>query len=384
MAEPRDRGGRAPEPKPQGDDLGKGRTRAVVKRRSIRGLRKITLVELGPFTLRLAAMLDAGLPLIQGLEALSEQTANMEFQRVIKEISSRVESGDSFAEALSRYRELFGDLYISMIRAGEMSGSLAEVTARLGSYLESSGKLRRRVKSAMTYPVIVMGLATILTLAMLIFIVPTFAKIYGDFGAKLPRATQFLMDVSNVIRHQAPIVLAVMGAIYYALKRFRRTDHGALVWDRYVLKAPVAGPLLEKIALARMSRTFASLIRSGVPILRTMEIVGEASGNKHIGKSLVDAGREIEAGAGLAASLKKCGQFPPMVIHMVSAGEKTGNVDGMLEKVADFYDDEVTNALESLSSMIEPLLMAFLGIVIGGIVICMFMPIFKMHEIVKV
>ena len=359
------------------------RTPAAAKGHKVRGLRKIKLVELGPFTLRLAAMLDAGLPLIQCMEALSEQTQNLEFQKIIKHISGRIEAGDSFAEALATYEIVFGDLYISMIRAGEMSGALAEVTLRLGSYLEASMGLRRRVKSAMTYPVIVMGLAGVLTVAMLIFIVPTFASIYEDFDAELPKATQFLVMLSDLLKHQLPVVAVVAGALWYALKRFRGTENGALLFDRYVLKAPVAGALIEKIALARMSRTFASMIRSGVPILRTVEIVGSATGNKFLERAIMRSGHEIEGGLGLAESLKKCGDWPPMLLHMVSAGEKTGNVDGMLEKVADFYDDEVSNALESLSSMIEPLLMAFLGIVIGGIVVCMFMPIFKMHEIVS-
>ena len=328
-------------------------------------------------------MLDAGLPLIQCMEALSEQTQNLEFQKVIKTVSARIEAGDSFAEALGTYEVVFGELYVSMIGSGEMSGALAEVTQRLGSYLEASMGLRRRVKSAMTYPVIVMGLAGVLTIGMLVFIVPTFASIYEDFDAELPKATKFLMFLSDLLKKRLPIVAVVCVFIWWALKRFRSTEQGALLFDRYVLKAPVAGALIEKVALARMSRTFASMIRSGVPILRTVEIVGSATGNKFLEASLIRSGTEIEGGLGLAESLKKCGDWPPMLIHMVSAGEKTGNVDGMLEKVADFYDDEVSASLESLSSMIEPLLMAFLGIVIGGIVVCMFMPIFKMHEIVS-
>jgi len=352
------------------------------RRRKVRGMRKIKLTELGPFTQKLAAMLDAGLPLIQGLEALSEQTENKEFQRVINDLRGRVEAGDSFAEALSYYVDLFGDLYVNMIRAGEMGGGLAEVAARLASYLEVSAALRRRVMSAMTYPVVVMILATILTIAMLVFIVPTFASIYADFGAKLPGPTQMLMNISLILRRHSPIALIVVAALVFSLHRLKKTERGAFLFDQYLLKSPVAGQLVQKIALARMSRTFASLIRSGVPILRTMEIVADATGNRFIGSSLARCGSEIEGGSNIASSLKRSGRFPPMVIHMIAAGEKTGNIDGMLEKVADFYEDEVANSLESLSSMIEPLLMAFLGVVIGGIVICMFLPIFKMHELV--
>ena len=353
------------------------------RRVRIRGLRKIKNTELGPFTQKLAAMLDAGLPLIQCMEALSEQTDNPEFRKIIISLKERIEGGDSFAEALRRYDMLFGDLYVNMIQAGEIGGGLSEVTERLASYLEASASLRRRVKAAMTYPVIVMVLAMILTIAMLVFIVPTFAEIYKDFDATLPGPTQMLVKISEILRGYAPWVLLAGGAAGYGLHRFKKTEQGGLIFDRYVLRSPVAGPLIEKIALARMSRTFASLVRSGVPILKTLEIVSQATGNKYIGKALSRCEGDIEGGANIASSLKSTNQFPPMVIHMIAAGEKTGDIDGMLEKVADFYEDEVTNSLESLSSMIEPLLMAFLGVVIGGIVICMFLPIFKMHEIVQ-
>ncbi|MFA5203269.1 MAG: type II secretion system F family protein [Lentisphaeria bacterium] len=348
----------------------------------LRGIGKMRKLDLCPFTQRLAAMLDAGLPLVQAMDALAEQSANPNFQKVVKEISGRIEAGDSFAEALERYKELFGDLYISMIRAGEMGGGLAEVAGRLAKYMETSAAMMRKVKSAMTYPIVVMALAFVMTTGMIIFIVPVFAGIFADFGAQLPKPTQILLNISNVLRRDSPVVVAVAAVAIYLFRRFLRTEHGALVFDRWVLKAPVAGQIIMKVSMGRMARTFASMIRSGVPILRSMEIVAQASGNKYIGAAIIAASKKIEGGSPLASALKDSGQFPPMVLHMIAAGEKTGNVDGMLEKVADFYEDEVANALESLSSMIEPLLMAFLGIVIGGIVICMFMPIFKMNEIV--
>ncbi len=361
----------------------RSRTGAASGQRKVRGMRKIRLHELGPFTQKLAAMLDAGLPLIQCLEALSEQTENVEFRKVVHTLRERVEAGDSFAEALGHYQELFGDLYVNMIHAGEMGGGLAEVSSRLAAYLEASSALRRRVISAMTYPVVVLVLAALLTVGMLIFIVPTFAGIYEDFGATLPGPTQMLLNVSVFIREQSILGLVAVAVVVYTIRRLKKTERGSFLFDQYLLRAPVAGQLVEKIAIARMSRTFASLIRSGVPILKTLEIVAQATGNKYIGTSLAHCGQEIEGGSNIASSLKRTNKFPPMVVHMVAAGEKTGNIDGMLEKVADFYEDEVTNSLESLSSMIEPLLMAFLGVVIGGIVICMFLPIFKMSEIVS-
>jgi type IV pilus assembly protein PilC len=357
---------------------GRGSQRPV----RLRGIGKMRKLDLCPFTQRLAAMLDAGLPLVQAMDALAEQSSNPNFQRVVKDISARIEAGDSFAEALERYKELFGDLYISMIRAGEMGGGLAEVTARLAKYMETSTAMVRKVKAAMTYPIVVMALAFVLTTGMILFIVPVFAGIFADFGAKLPGPTQVLVEVSNILRHDALVVVIVTGFCIYMFRRFLRTEKGRLLFDRWILKAPVAGQLILKVSMGRMARTFASMIRSGVPILKSMEIVAKASGNMYIGNAILAASKKIEGGSALAVALKECGQFPPMVLHMISAGEKTGNVDGMLEKVADFYEDEVANSLESLSSMIEPLLMAFLGTVIGGIVICMFMPIFKMNEIV--
>ncbi|MEI8078407.1 MAG: type II secretion system F family protein [bacterium] len=348
----------------------------------LRGIGKMRKEDLCPFTQRLAAMLDAGLPLVQAMDALAEQSSNPHFQRVVKDLSARIEAGDSFAEALERYKELFGDLYISMIRAGEMGGGLAEVAARLAKYMETSTAMVRKVKAAMTYPLVVMALAFVLTTGMILFIVPVFAGIFADFGAKLPGPTQVLVTVSNILRHDALVVAIVVGFGIYMFRRFLRTDRGRLLFDRWILKAPVAGQLILKVSMGRMARTFASMIRSGVPILKSMEIVAKASGNQYIGNAILAASKKIEGGSALAVALKESGQFPPMVLHMIAAGEKTGNVDGMLEKVADFYEDEVANSLESLSSMIEPLLMAFLGVVIGGIVICMFMPIFKMNEIV--
>jgi len=348
----------------------------------VRGSGRIRRKELGSFTRRLSAMLDAGLPLIQCLDALSEQTQIPEFRRVILAIRQKVEGGSSFAEALFHFDKLFGELYVNMIRAGELGGSLSEVTERLASYLEASAALRRKIISAMMYPVVIMLLAGTLTICMILFLVPTFADIYKDFGAELPGPTQVLIIISEIIRHQAPLVFGVLAVLIFIFVRFKKTETGGLKIDQGCLKLPVFGNLIEKIALARFSRTFASLLRSGVPILRTMEIVSTATGNKYIGKALAGCAPEIEGGSDISMSLKKTKAFPPMIIHMVSVGEKTGNIDGMLEKIADFYEDEVATTLEGLSSMIEPLLMAVLGVVIGAIVVAMFMPIFSMHQLI--
>jgi len=353
------------------------------KSKRIRGIGRMKKKDLCPFTVKLAAMLDAGLPLVQSMEALSEQCVTPEFSEVVVYLRERIESGDSFAEALQYYKPLFGDLYISMIQAGEIGGGLAEVTTRLGVYMEASQALVRKVKSALTYPVIVLLIASVLSALMILFVVPQFASIYDGFDAKLPAPTQFLINVSDYVKSKVLMVIVVSAVWIYIMITLKKTEQGGMIWDRFILKAPVAGNLIEKIALARMARTFASMLRSGVPILRTLEVCAQAMGNKHLGLAMTHAGKGIEGGSGIAESLAKENIFPPMLLHMVRAGEKTGNVDGMLEKVASFYEDEVANLLESLASMIEPLLMAFLGIVIGGIVICMFLPIFKMGEIVN-
>jgi len=359
-----------------------GAVSAKRKVRRLKGVGRMRKLDLCSFTQKLAAMLDAGLPLVQCMDALSEQTITPEFKLVVKDIGARIEAGQSFSEALEQYKELFGDLYVSMIRAGEMGGGLSEVTARLATYMENSMAMARKVKSAMTYPVMVLGLAFILTTGMILFVVPVFKKMFEDFGGTLPAPTQMLIDFSDLLKKYSPLfIIGIFFAVYF-FRKWLRTDQGALTFDRNVLHAPVAGPLVEKVAMARFARTFSSMIRSGVPILKCMEIVSQATGNRFIGQSVLAAGSKIEGGLPLAKALMESGKFPPMLLHMIAAGEKTGNVDGMLEKVAEFYEAEVEAAMDSLSSMIEPLLMAFLGVTVGGIVICMFMPIFKLSSVV--
>ena len=364
-------------------NVASGTASAKKKVRRLKGVGRMRKLDLCSFTQKLAAMLDAGLPLVQCMDALSEQTITPEFKVVVKDIGARIEAGQSFSEALEQYKELFGDLYVSMIRAGEMGGGLSEVTARLATYMENSMAMTRKVKSALTYPVMVLGLAFILTTGMILFVVPVFKKMFEDFGGTLPAPTQMLIDFSDLMKSfWAVFIYAGIGVGIYFIRKWLRTDVGAMTFDRHVLRAPIAGPLIEKVAMARFARTFSSMIRSGVPILKCMEIVSQATGNRFIGQCVLAAGNKIEGGLPLAKALMESGKFPPMLLHMIAAGEKTGNVDGMLEKVADFYEAEVESAMDSLSSMIEPLLMAFLGVTVGGIVICMFMPIFKLSTVV--
>jgi type IV pilus assembly protein PilC len=356
---------------------------AALKRKKTPGSKKIRLKELPTFTRQLGAMLSSGLPVVQTLTALEEQNTNKVFRNVIMGVRTQIEAGAAFSEALQQYPDIFDDLYVSMLRAGESGGLLAETTTRVANFLESWLRLRRKVKSAMMYPSIVMTVALLLAAGMIIWIVPVFASIYADFGAALPGPTQFLVNVSNAIRRNVILVVGGLVVLAVGFAKFRRTEKGAYMWDAFRLKFPLLGELARKVALSRFASTFAQLTRSGVPILQTMEIVAYATGNKVLGKIILDARATVERGEPLSAALDKSKAYPRMMIHMLSAGEKTGKVDEMLQKISEFYADEVETALAGLTSLIEPLLIVFLGVVIGGIVICMFMPIFKMSEIVN-
>ena len=347
------------------------------------GARKIVLNDLPMFTRQLGAMLSAGMPLVQTLSALEEQIPNKVFKQVVAGIRLQIEGGAMFSEALGQYPSIFNELYVSLIRAGESGGILTESTEQIASFLEANGKLRRKVKSAMMYPAIVMSLALVLALGMITFIVPVFAGIFADFGAQLPGPTQFLVNLSNLIRHNGVIVIIVLAVLVTFFQRYRKTPQGAYQWDHFRLNFPILGVLARKIAVARFASTFAQLLHSGVPILKGLEIVATATGNRVLGKVLLDSRACVERGEPLSTALRQNKQFPPILIHMLAAGERTGKMDEMLKKIAEFYDDEVSASLAGLTSMIEPLLMIFLGVVIGGIVICMFLPIFKMGEIVN-
>lgn len=346
------------------------------------GAKKIRLKELPTFTRQLAAMLSAGLPVVQSLDALQDQVGHREFKKVIDAVKTRVEGGESLTEAFSHYPDVFDDLYVNIMKAGETGGMLAETSARVAGYLEDAARLRRKVISAMMYPAIVSLVAVLLTTGMIIWIVPVFGEIYSDFGAKLPGPTQMLMNVSDFMREYIVYFVGVVTALCVAVARYKKTERGALMFDKMALKFPVFGELTLKVAISRFALTYAQLMRSGVPILTALETVSHAVGNRVLGNTILEARDCVERGENLSVRLKKDPNFPPMLHHMLSAGEKTGQVDDMLDKVAEFYDDEVESMLAGLTSLIEPLLIVFLGVMIGGIVLCMFLPIFKMHEIV--
>ncbi len=343
----------------------------------------VALADLVVFTRQLATMIDAGLAMVQCLQTLAEQTTNKIMRDVIKDVCTRVEGGDSFSQALTKHPKVFTRLYFSMVDAGEKGGLLAEVLARLATYLENTARLRKKVKSAMMYPVIVTVIAIAITTFLLVRVVPVFGTIYAGFGAKLPGPTQFLIELSNILKSNIIFIIPALALLVYGWFAYIKTKPGREFWDRTRIALPIFGPIAHKICLARFTRTLASLVRSGVPILEVLNIVANTVGNVVMEKAIRVASSDIERGEGISAALGKHPVFPSMIIRMMTAGEQTGKIDAMLERVADFLDEEIETTLSGLTSLIEPLLIVFLGVVIGGIVVCMFLPIFKMSEIIN-
>jgi type IV pilus assembly protein PilC len=342
---------------------------------------KLPLGELALFTQQLASLLVAGLPLVQVLEALQDQTEDQCFRIVIRDVRLDISSGNSFSAAVKKFPRSFPTLFISMVEAGEASGALAEILSKVASYFEASVKLTKKVKSAMTYPLAVICLAIALVNVLLIFVIPVFAAMFADFGAKLPTPTQMLIDLSNFMKsYWWAIGLGAFG-IFKGIQKFVSTPNGRRAKDQFLVKAPIFGNLIHKIALSRFCRTYATLIRSGVPILRTLEIVSSASGKVQIEDACLEISRHVSQGGQVSEVLAANAFFPPMMKHMVKAGESTGNVDGMMNKIADFYDTECEATVSALTSLIEPLLIVFLGVVVGGIVMAMFLPIFQLGAV---
>jgi type IV pilus assembly protein PilC len=344
---------------------------------------RVGLADLVIFTRQLATMIDAGLAMVQSLQALSEQTTNKIMRDVIRDVCARVESGDSFSEALKKHPKAFSRLYVCMVAAGEQGGLLAEILARLATYLENSARLRKKVKSAMMYPTVVTIVAILITIFLLVKVVPVFGEIFTSFNATLPAPTQYLINISNLVKKYFILFGLAAGAAGYGWFYFIKTPTGRWFWDSRRIKLPIFGVIAHKICLARFTRTLASLIRSGVPILEVLQIVSQTVGNVVMEKAVKTAANDIERGEGISVALAKHPIFPSMVIRMITAGEQTGKIDNMLERVADFLDEEIETTLSGLTALIEPILIVFLGVVVGGMVICMFLPIFKLPEIVN-
>lgn len=345
--------------------------------------KKIKLQELTIFTQQIAAMLEAGLPLVSALEALEEQTESPVFQIIIRNVRNEVSAGRSFSDSCKDYPRAFPNLFVFMVEAGEASGNLAEILDKTSTYFEDTVKLMKQVKGALVYPAVVIGLAIILVNVLLVFVIPVFADMFKDFGADLPKPTQLLIGLSDFLKSYIIFLIIGVVAFFMLSKRFFATPKGRVIKDNIIIKLPVVGDLTRKVNLSRFCRTYAILMRSGVPILKTLDIVASASGNTYVERACKNISRHISAGGQVSDILSEDPYFPPMIKHMSRAGEQTGNVDGMLVKVADFYDAEVETLVAALTSLMEPLLITFLGVVIGGIVMAMFLPIFQLSSVVQ-
>lgn len=345
--------------------------------------KKVHETDLVLFTRQLATMVDAGLPITTGLTALFEQCDPRKqagLRRIIGEITAVVQNGGTFTEAIMKHPRIFNRLYVAMVRAGEAGGLFAEILSRLATFLEASARLRKKIKSALTYPVVVLSLAFTITAFLIVFCVPTFGEVFADMGGTLPGPTQFLIDLSDFVRGSWYIIILGIMSVIFGWKAFVRSKSGGRLWDQWQLKLPVFGPLLRKVAMTRFARTFAQLIRAGVPILEVMDIVGDTSGNSVVTDAIKEVSSDVEKGDHLSAGMSRQPIFPPMLVRMVSAGEQTGKIDAMLEKMADFWDEEIEAMLATLTSLLEPILIVTLGIIVGSIVICLFLPIFKLGD----
>jgi len=344
--------------------------------------RKVKQRAIAIFTRQLATMIDAGLPLVQSLEILSSQQEHKLFKTIIREIREDVESGSTFAGALKKHPATFNDLYTNLVVAGEEGGILDNILTRLANYIEKAEALKKKVKSALVYPSTIVGVAVIVVLILMIFVIPVFESMFKSAGQTLPLPTLVVITISTLIKKYIIIVLPAFALLIYLLRRYHQTENGRAVIDHLLLKLPVFGPLFQKIAVARFSRTLSTLVSSGVPILDGLTIVSKTSGNKTIETAILNARASIREGETIAEPLNRSGMFPPMVIQMISVGESTGALDSMLSKIADFYEEEVDVAVANLTSLLEPFLMVFLGVVIGGVVISMYLPIFSMASAV--
>jgi type IV pilus assembly protein PilC len=344
---------------------------------------RVGLKDLVVFTRQLATMIDAGIAVVSCLAGLAKQTKGKIMRDVIDDVRARIESGDSLSDALTKHPKVFNKLYVCMIDAGEKGGMLAEVLTRLATYLENSARLRRKIKSAMMYPTIVTIVAVGITIFLLVKVVPVFKEIFDSFKGKLPGPTMALIDVSEFVQSWIIPILMAMGGAVYGWLYFIKTPQGRAFWDTYRIRLPIFGGIAHSICLSRFANTFSALIRSGVPLLSVMDTVSKACGNVVMERAVNAAIKDIEHGETISSSLAKHAVFPDMIIRMISAGEETGKIDTMLERIAKHLDEEIETVLAGLTSLIEPILIVFLGVVVGGIVICMFLPIFKLSDLVS-
>ncbi|HUL59213.1 MAG TPA: type II secretion system F family protein [Anaeromyxobacteraceae bacterium] len=343
----------------------------------------ITTKDILVFTRQFSVMIDAGLPLVQALDIIGTQAENAAFRKVLLAVKTKVEAGSTFADALGEHPKAFDELFVQLVRAGEIGGILDTILQRLGAYIEKNEKLKRRVKGAMVYPAIVLSVAVAVVVVLIAFVVPTFEKMFKDFGGALPGPTQFLVDLSKGFRSTWYLYLGIPTAIYVSFRFATRKGKGQEIWHDTLLKMPMFGALVRKVAVARFTRTLGTMISSGVPILDALEIVAKSAGNRTIERAILYVRAKISEGKNIATPLAETKVFPAMVVQMIGVGEATGAMDAMLSKIADFYDDEVDVAVAALTSMIEPLMMVFLGGTVGFFMIAMYLPIFNLAGAIK-
>lgn len=359
-----------------------------VKEKGMGGLssffgQKVKMKDVLIFTRQLAVMVNAGLPLMQSLDILAEQAESDTFAKVVSDVASRVEGGETFSDALRAYPRVFPELFVSMVRSGEASGELDSVLVQLADFMEASAELRRKIKGAMTYPVVAFAIVLLIAAGLIIFVVPQFAQIFADMNAELPATTQLLITMSEVFKSwRILIVIGVIVGIVMALKMYNQTESGRYVLDGYRLRVPIFGLLLRKVAVSRFTGTLATLTRSGVPLLQALKIVESTAGNEVFSRVIRDAADGVRNGESLAEPMARSGEFPSMVTRMIGVGEKTGALEIMLFKIQEFYDSEVRALVDQLTALLEPVVMVFMGVVVGFIIVALFMPIMSLSSIV--
>lgn len=339
---------------------------------------KVKDKDIAVFTRQFATMIDAGLPLIQCLDILAKQTENKTFATAINEIRQDVESGSTYADSLKKHPKIFNDLYVNMVAAGELGGILDTILAKLSKYIEKNIRLKGQIRAALIYPSTIVAVAIIVIVVLLVWVIPIFAKMFTEFGGQLPAPTRIVIGISNFMQTNIVYIAAITGAVIFGLSRYYKTKSGRRVIDMLILRMPIFGMLMRKIAVAKFTSTLGTLISSGVPILDGLDIVAKTAGNKIIEEGIVTTRQSISEGKTLAEPLEQTKVFPPMVVQMIAVGETTGALDTMLSKIADFYDDEVDSTVAIMTSLLEPMLMIFLGVAIGAIVVAMYLPIFKL------
>jgi type IV pilus assembly protein PilC len=344
---------------------------------------KVKDKHLAIYTRQFSTMVDAGLPIAQCLSILSEQSDSKVLRDVTGKIAHEVEGGVTLAESFRKYPKVFNDLFTNMLQVGESGGVLDVVLQRLSVYIEKAAKLKGKVKGAMVYPLTIISVAVLVIIFMMIFVIPTFAKMFEGLGAELPLPTAIVMWLSEFTQRYILVMVGVGAGVIYAIKRYYNTEQGSSVIDAFLLKVPVIGMLIRKVAVARFTRTLGTLISSGVPILEGLLITARSAGNRVVEKTVMQARTAVTSGRTLSEPLKGSTVFPPMVVHMINVGENTGALDQMLSKIADFYDDEVDTAVTALTSLLEPIMIVFLGVVVGGLVVAMYLPIFRLVTLIK-